>query len=65
MFYCHDCAAKNEWPITAFVSAGRCEICHEVSFCNDTPSRALPYPKEKDSDKQTPCGDVNDLDITI
>jgi hypothetical protein len=46
MFYCDPCADKREWPPSLSRSYGRCEICDEMSVCNDKPSRHLPPPKQ-------------------
>lgn len=36
MFYCNDCAEKNNWDRTLSKSGGRCEICNKHVICNDT-----------------------------
>lgn len=41
MFYCDSCAARREWPETAFRSRGRCEMCKLDAECNDLPSKYL------------------------
>lgn len=35
MFYCKDCAKKNDWPSEFYLprSRGRCEICHKTAVC--------------------------------
>jgi hypothetical protein len=45
MFYCNECAVKNDWPVTMFKSNGLCEICDTPKECNDLPSFMLPVPK--------------------
>lgn len=47
MFYCDECAKKNEWPTGLMQSRGPCEVCEKVRACNDVPSRYLPEPKRK------------------
>lgn len=47
MFYCDECANKNEWPETGFKSYGKCEICGQQSNCNDMPSKDLPLPRKE------------------
>lgn len=49
MFYCDDCAKKNEWPAPDFGprSRGPCELCKNVRVCYDVPSYALPMPKRR------------------
>jgi NTP pyrophosphatase (non-canonical NTP hydrolase) len=42
MFYCIDCAEKNEWPITNGQSHGKCEICEKYAYCSEVPSSELP-----------------------
>lgn len=45
MFYCDPCALPRKWPTDTFVrSHGPCEICGNVSNCNDVPSKYLPIP---------------------
>ena len=48
MFYCKDCALKNNWPHGQWVtkqSHGKCEICGTHDLCFDVPSKYLPAPK--------------------
>ncbi len=52
MFYCRDCAKKNDWPWDpwglARFSHGPCEMCRTVGKCVDVPSYALPViPRKK------------------
>lgn len=47
MFYCEDCAKKNEWPQGFGRSRGRCEVCEKPRDCYDVPSYALPPPKKR------------------
>lgn len=50
MFYCEECAKRNDWPhdfCWQQVSFGRCEICGRTDSCFDVPSRLLPEPKQK------------------
>ena len=42
MFYCDKCALEKGWPKSIGKSFGTCEVCDEVSVCNDTPSKLLP-----------------------
>lgn len=42
MFYCDKCGLEKGWPKSITKSFGTCELCDEVSVCNDTPSRLLP-----------------------
>lgn len=47
MFYCNECAKKNEWPDDAIMrSFGLCEICGLTADCNDITAKFLPLPKE-------------------
>lgn len=41
MFYCDDCAKKNDWNITLFKSIGLCEVCNKMRVCSDLPSKKL------------------------
>lgn len=41
MFYCNECADKKGYPRTYSKSYGMCEVCREVSSCNDLPSGCL------------------------
>ncbi len=45
MFYCEGCRRKNEWPKSAMVCRGPCEVCNIKADCYDIPSSALPMPK--------------------
>lgn len=49
MFYCSDCARKNNWHISLFQSHGLCEICGKTGRCSDVKSSDLPILKEKDN----------------
>lgn len=51
MFYCDDDAKENGWPVTGFKSYGKCEVCDEVTACNDYPSSRLPAPPNRDKPK--------------
>ena len=56
MFYCDECRTKNNWPESAAVSFGPCEICGHTKPCFDVPSYCLPktdpnHPKTPDSAK--------------
>lgn len=42
MFFCDSCAKKCGWPSSIMKSHGKCEMCENVSVCNDVPSRYLP-----------------------
>lgn len=41
MFYCNDCAEKNDYPQTIFKSEGLCELCGKHALCNEMPSSKL------------------------
>ena len=59
MFYCNDCAAKNEWPQdTMLRSNGVCEICQTTAVCNDVPSKLLPIPPHLREAELMPCDHV-------
>ena len=62
MFYCNDCAKKNEWSETGMKSNGRCECCGESAVCNERSSSMLPLPKEKPvpTDKTNPWTKVSE-----
>ena len=47
MFYCVECATKNEWPRVAMRTFGPCEICKNVESCNDFPAARLPTKEQK------------------
>lgn len=66
MFYCDSCGTKKGWPISAlFKSNGPCEICKEVSACNDVPSKYLPVPKQLGNGIQNiQLGGDNDKEIS-
>ena len=51
MFYCTPCAHEREWPEGRFKSHGKCEVCGKVAACSDIPSRDLPLPKQKNTEK--------------
>ena len=42
MLYCNSCAEKNDYPKTIFKSYGCCEICGEMTDCNNVKSSKLP-----------------------
>lgn len=42
MFYCSDCAKKNDWPETFGQSYGSCEMCKRTALCNDMSASDLP-----------------------
>lgn len=42
MFYCDECAKRNDWPMNMSGSFGRCEMCGKARLCNDVPSSRLP-----------------------
>lgn len=42
MFYCSECAKKNDWPETFGQSYGPCELCKQTALCNDMSSSELP-----------------------
>jgi hypothetical protein len=46
MFYCRECADRNQWPKPEWLmSLGRCEVCEQGPMATfDVPSRALPLP---------------------
>lgn len=50
MFYCQDCAKRNDWPNDEFVprSRGPCEVCGKTASCYDVPSSCLPLPPPKE-----------------
>ena len=51
MFYCNNCASKNNWPKTLFKSRGKCEICEQTGqVCNEMPSKDLPEPIVRNAD---------------
>ena len=49
MFYCNNCAEKNEWPKSIMVSQGLCECCGKHAMCNDKHSSFLPNKIIKDN----------------
>ena len=55
MFYCDECAKRNDWPAHKFMlrSYGPCEVCDKVAVCNDVPSRALKPMKAPPSSSTT------------
>jgi len=51
MFFCNECAYKNEWQRGFIKSYGKCEVCGESKSCSDVPSKYLsavnePYPED-------------------
>lgn len=42
MFYCNKCAEERGYPESIGKSRGKCEICGEITDCNDVPSNFLP-----------------------
>lgn len=46
MFYCDDCAKKNEWPESLSKSRGLCEICEQLTLCNNRSISQLPIPRD-------------------
>ncbi len=42
MFYCDSCRQENQWPESFVGSYGPCEVCGNVTFCNDRSSDQLP-----------------------
>ena len=47
MFYCEECRVKNDYPKGMVRSMGPCEICREVTECNDVSSRDITAYKER------------------
>jgi len=41
MFYCDDCAKRNDWPETMFRSLGTCEECGARAECSERSTRDL------------------------
>ncbi len=41
MFYCDECAAKRNYPITFTKSHGGCELCRKIARCNDLPTHQI------------------------
>ena len=41
MFYCNKCRVENDWPISANLSYGNCEVCSTTDNCFDVPSKDL------------------------
>ena len=50
MFYCEECANKNEWPYEFWMlpSYGPCEMCHKTRVCVDVPCKNLPDKKNEE-----------------
>jgi hypothetical protein len=44
MYYCRNCADERGWPKPVVYSRGKCEVCHQLGDCYDTPSNLLPKP---------------------
>lgn len=44
MFYCKECAQKEDWPQGFYMSTGPCEICGETRKCFDVSSSRLNPP---------------------
>lgn len=42
MFYCAECAKKNNWPESFGQSYGSCEVCKKAALCNDVSASDLP-----------------------
>ncbi len=47
MFYCNKCREENKWPESLCKSYGKCEMCGEVSECNDVQSSKLPINRRR------------------
>lgn len=47
MYYCEPCRTERSWPATMAMSLGTCEICCNITQCNDYPSSLLPVPKSE------------------
>lgn len=41
MFYCDDCAKKNNYPKSWSKSMGACELCGTHAICNDVSCKQL------------------------
>jgi len=66
MFYCDECAVKNDYPITIGKSMGNCELCDcGWTSCNDMPSSSLPSPIDMFDRAKPPHGidDLSDPDL--
>ena len=42
MFYCNDCAEKNNYPESMSKSHGKCELCGKSRICNNVKNSILP-----------------------
>jgi hypothetical protein len=47
MYYCPRCAEAKGWPQTMTKSYGPCEVCSDLTTCNDLPSKQLQRPEHE------------------